>query len=124
MAIAFTPQEVPAPPDAMSSPDSGHTLVFFHGPLDPNPNSPVTLIACQRTIERVMDQDDGRELSRLSSAWDSRLDSFFHGAFLTALILMALVTGAVLTAADIFPGPQIVRAYQGDRKSTRLNSSH
>src|SRR3546814_17277597 len=52
---------------------------------------------------------------RLSSAWDSRLDSFFHGAFLTALILMALVTGAVLTAADIFPGPQIVRAYQGGK---------
>src|SRR3546814_17995229 len=28
---------------------------------------------------------------------------------------MALVTGAVLTAADIFPGPQIVRAYQGGK---------
>src|SRR3546814_17068112 len=112
MAIAFTPQEVPAPPDAMSSPDSGHTLVFFHGPLAPNPNSPVTLIARQRTIERVMDQDDGREPSRLSSAWDSLLDRSFHAAFLPALIPTPRVMRAVGTADEILHVHQMHPVYQ------------
>jgi hypothetical protein len=40
-------------------------------------------------------------------------DRVFFGAFLAALVLIALVSGAVLSAAGIFPGPQIGRAYQG-----------
>jgi len=42
-------------------------------------------------------------------------DKAFYGAFLAALLLIALVTGAVLSAAGIFPGPQIARAYQGGK---------
>jgi hypothetical protein len=41
------------------------------------------------------------------------LDRALHGAFLGALMLVVLVSGAVLTAAGIFPGPQIARAYHG-----------
>jgi hypothetical protein len=38
-----------------------------------------------------------------------------HGAFLVALLLIVLMAGALLTAADIFPGPQVARAYQGGK---------
>ena len=44
---------------------------------------------------------------------NSRSDRIFFGAFLAALLVIAVVGGAVLSAAGIFPGPQIGRAYQG-----------
>jgi Arylsulfotransferase (ASST) len=43
------------------------------------------------------------------------LDKALFGAFLTALLLIVLVSGAVLSAASIFPGPQIARAYNGGK---------
>jgi hypothetical protein len=43
------------------------------------------------------------------------LDKALYGAFVAALILIVLVAGAVLTAAEIFPGPQIARAYHGGK---------
>jgi hypothetical protein len=45
----------------------------------------------------------------------SLLDKVLHGAFVAALVLIAVVTGAVLTTADVFPGPQIARAYHGGK---------
>ncbi len=45
----------------------------------------------------------------------SGLDKVLHAAFLVALALLVLVSGALLTVADIFPGPQIARAYQGGK---------
>jgi hypothetical protein len=41
------------------------------------------------------------------------LDKALYGAFVAALMLVVLVAGALLTAAGIFPGPQIARAYHG-----------
>jgi hypothetical protein len=45
-------------------------------------------------------------------------DKAFYGAFLAALLLIAFVAGAVVTAAGIFPGPQVARAYQEAKRST------
>jgi hypothetical protein len=42
-------------------------------------------------------------------------DKILDRVFLAALMLMVLVSGGVLTTADIFPGPQIARAYQGGK---------
>jgi hypothetical protein len=42
-------------------------------------------------------------------------DKAFYGAFLAALMLIAFVAGAVLTAAGVPPGPEIARAYQGGK---------
>ena len=56
------------------------------------------------------------------SSWSDRV---FFGAFLAALLVIALVGGAVLSVAGVFPGPQIVRAYQGGQalydKLTKFN---
>jgi hypothetical protein len=41
------------------------------------------------------------------------LDRALHGVFLASLMLLVLVSGAVLSVAGIFPGPQIARAYHG-----------
>lgn len=46
---------------------------------------------------------------------DSGLDRIFFGAFLLALLLIAFVAGGVVSVAQVFPGPQIVRAYEGGR---------
>jgi hypothetical protein len=43
----------------------------------------------------------------------SRLESLMQFGFVGALVLLSFVAGAVLTAGEIFPGPQISRAYQG-----------
>ena len=56
---------------------------------------------------------DRRENSDGADEKGSRLDKVLYIAFLAALMLIALVTGAIVTAADIFPGTQIARAYQG-----------
>jgi Arylsulfotransferase (ASST) len=56
----------------------------------------------------ITDMEAGR-----SGLANPRSDRIFYAAFLTGLLLIALVGGAVLSAAGIFPGPQIGRAYQG-----------
>lgn len=43
----------------------------------------------------------------------SRWDRFFRAAFLLGMVFLAFVVGAILTAADIFPGPYVGRAYYG-----------
>jgi Arylsulfotransferase (ASST) len=43
------------------------------------------------------------------------LDKALYGAFVAALLLIVLVSGAMLSAAGIFPGPQIARAYYGGK---------
>lgn len=48
-----------------------------------------------------------------SSARDSLSDKALFATFVAALLAIAFVAGAILTLADIFPGPQIARAYQG-----------
>lgn len=45
----------------------------------------------------------------------SRIDAIFKGAAVTALLLLTFVGGAIVTAGDVFPGPQIARAYQGGK---------
>src|SRR5918996_1044046 len=42
-------------------------------------------------------------------------DKAAYAAFLAASMAIVLVAGAVLTVADIFPGPQIARAYEGGK---------
>jgi Arylsulfotransferase (ASST) len=46
---------------------------------------------------------------------DSLPDKALYGAFLAALILIAFLAGALLTAAGVPPGPEIARAYQGGK---------
>src|ERR687892_1528062 len=46
---------------------------------------------------------------------ESMWDKASYGVSLAASMLIILVLGAFLTAADIFPGPQIARAYQGGK---------
>jgi hypothetical protein len=48
-------------------------------------------------------------------ASESLPDKALFGAFLAALIMIAFLAGAVLTAAGISPGPEIARAYQGGK---------
>jgi hypothetical protein len=43
------------------------------------------------------------------------LDRALYGAFVAALTLCVLVAGALLTVAEIFPGPQVARAYHGGK---------
>lgn len=45
----------------------------------------------------------------------SALDRLFFGAFFAALLALVFVAGGVLSAAQVFPGPQITRAYEGGR---------
>jgi hypothetical protein len=42
-------------------------------------------------------------------------DKVFYGAFLAGLVSIALVSGALLSAAGVFPGPEIGRAYEGGK---------
>jgi hypothetical protein len=53
--------------------------------------------------------------SRNERGGSGLLDKALFGAFLTALLVLVLVSGAVLNAAGIFPGPQIARAYHGGK---------
>jgi hypothetical protein len=46
---------------------------------------------------------------------DAPAERVLHGVFLTALMLLVMVAGALLTTANVFPGPQIARAYQGGK---------
>jgi hypothetical protein len=49
--------------------------------------------------------------SEAGSVWD--IASYL--AFVAGTMLIVLVTGAVLAVADVFPGPQIARAYEGGK---------
>ena len=49
--------------------------------------------------------------SEQNTVWDRAA----YGAFLTAAMMIVLVAGAVLTIAELFPGPQIARAYEGGK---------
>jgi Arylsulfotransferase (ASST) len=65
----------------------------------------------------------GRTSSERASGQNSLSDKAFFGAFLMGLALIAFVGGAVLTAAGIFPGTEIARAYQGGKAlHDKLNS--
>jgi len=46
---------------------------------------------------------------------ESRVDKALRGAFVLALGVVVFVAGALMTAANIVPGPQIAAAYQGAR---------
>ncbi|HSC27420.1 MAG TPA: arylsulfotransferase family protein, partial [Vicinamibacterales bacterium] len=50
-----------------------------------------------------------------SGARNSWPDKAFFGAFLAGLVTVAFVAGALLTAAGVFPGPHLARAYQGGK---------
>ena len=43
------------------------------------------------------------------------LETMLHGVFLVSLMLIVMVAGALLTTANVFPGPQVVRAYEGGK---------
>src|ERR687891_695678 len=60
---------------------------------------------------------EGQESDRTESADDAdlRWDKAAYAVFLTAWMFLVLVVGAVLTVAEIFPGPQIARAYEGGK---------
>jgi outer membrane protein assembly factor BamB len=62
-----------------------------------------------------MKSSEGRAGAEESSEPSSLLDRILQAGFFAALLLMVLVAGAVLSAAGIFPGPQIARAYQGGK---------
>ena len=46
---------------------------------------------------------------------DSGVDRLLRVSSFAALIVLAFIAGAILTAGDVFPGPQISRAYQGGK---------
>ena len=52
---------------------------------------------------------------RQSTERDSAWDRAAYGAFLAAATMIVLVAGALLTVAELFPGPQIARAYEGGK---------
>ena len=52
-----------------------------------------------------------REPAEQNSVWDKAA----YAAFLAASMLIVLLGGAVLTTANVFPGPQVARAYQGGK---------
>jgi len=60
-----------------------------------------------------MDRQQDRGGTARDGQTGSRLDKVLYAGFLAALMALALVAGAVLTAADVFAGTQIARAYQG-----------
>jgi hypothetical protein len=62
-----------------------------------------------------MESREGRGDAEWPGEQASMLDRVLHAGFFAALLLIVLVAGAVLSAADIFPGPQIARAYQGGK---------
>jgi hypothetical protein len=55
--------------------------------------------------------DEGRRASDGDPLWGKAA----YAAFLAGSMLIVLVAGAVLTVADIFPGPQIARAVEGGK---------
>jgi hypothetical protein len=61
--------------------------------------------------ERRQKPDEAERAGEQNSVWDRAA----YGAFLTAAMVIVLVSGAILTVADIFPGPQIARAYEGGK---------
>jgi Arylsulfotransferase (ASST) len=44
-----------------------------------------------------------------------KTDAVFRAAFWTSLIVLAFVAGALVTLLEIFPGPEIARAYKGGK---------
>ena len=50
-----------------------------------------------------------------SDAQGNLREKLFHGAFMAGLMVLVLLGGAVLTTANVFPGPQVARAYQGGK---------
>ena len=62
-----------------------------------------------------MESREGRGSGERPGEQASLLDRVLHAGFFVALLLLVLVAGAVLTTADVFPGPQIARAYQGGK---------
>ena len=59
-----------------------------------------------------MEQKEAADRSDDHSAPAERV---LHGVFLASLMLVVMVAGALLTAANVFPGPQVARAYQGGK---------
>jgi Arylsulfotransferase (ASST) len=62
-----------------------------------------------------MESREGRGSVEGPGEQDSAFDRVLRVGFFAALMLIVLVAGAVLTTAEIFPGPQIARAYQGGK---------
>jgi len=62
-----------------------------------------------------MESREGRAGPDPSGEQASPLERVLQVGFFASLLMIVLVAGAVLTTADIFPGPQIARAYQGGR---------
>lgn len=58
---------------------------------------------------------EGSRRDVTEEAGSSALDRLFFGAFLLALLALAFVAGGVVSQAQVFPGPQIARAYEGGR---------
>lgn len=50
-----------------------------------------------------------------STSTDGRVESAFRAAFWASLIVLAFIAGALVTLLEIFPGPEIAKAYQGGR---------
>jgi hypothetical protein len=63
----------------------------------------------------LLTRQEGKRTAVQPSEQHSLLDKIFNHLFLAAVMLIVLVSGGVLTAAGIFPGPQIARAYEGGR---------
>ncbi len=55
------------------------------------------------------------EAADRSDGQGALLERTLHGVFVAAVMLIVMVTGALLTTADVFPGPQVARAYQGGK---------
>jgi hypothetical protein len=82
------------------------------------------MTAAHLTLERpeAMDESGSVPAARQSDQAEDQArednslwDRAGYAAFLAASMAIVLVTGAVLTVADIFPGPQIARAYEGGK---------
>jgi hypothetical protein len=50
-----------------------------------------------------------------SNEQGSLTDKIFETIFLACLMVIVLIAGAVLTAAGVFPGPQIARGFEGGK---------
>jgi hypothetical protein len=46
---------------------------------------------------------------------EGRLDAVFRAAFWLGLVVLVFLTGALVTLLEVFPGPEIAKAYQGGR---------
>jgi Arylsulfotransferase (ASST) len=56
-----------------------------------------------------------RETAVRSNEQGSLSDKVFETIFVACLMIIVLISGAVLTAAGVFPGPQIARAFEGGK---------